>query len=228
MRTKLGPLFLCVVCLACGGKQKAADAPAAETSSGGEGALQRAHAPIPMPQPAVPRDKLRPELQALWERVEKAVGVRPPEPPKEGGNEALQRWVENDFRQWLERRRQAVREVEGDTSWLSNAKADDQGVAAALWGYLYEDTASAIRGAPVPADLAADAELLQIYEKALNEALDPFARRAARAYKACITAFGADEKQPWHDWARYCDERGEEVVRVYRLDQPAPDKTSQP
>ncbi|MBW2630141.1 MAG: hypothetical protein JRE45_21390, partial [Deltaproteobacteria bacterium] len=91
-----------------------------------------------------------------------------------------------------------------------------------LFGYMYEDLASSIRGAPVPDDIAQDKELLEIYTGALTEHLTPFAELSARAYYACLALFIKLDDPQWGEWAYYCDERGSEVVDTFKLEPPEP------
>lgn len=186
------------------------------------------HPPVPVPQPAVPRQRLHLALQRVWADVEAAVAVRPPLPPEQSDATTLRGWAEGPFTQWLGLRQKAVSQVEMDADWLMRAEKHEKVVAAALLGYLYEDTASAIRGAPVPAHIAGDAELLGIYQETLQKLLQPLARRAARAYAGCLQARypvrNAEEidaaslaADPWREWLLYCDQHGEDTVRVFKL-----------
>lgn len=178
----------------------------------------RATTPVPVPQPAVPREELGSELQQVWEAVETAVAIRPPEPPTDSGEEALQAWAEGPFLSWLNERRRAMAEANARVSAMSEASPHERGVAAGLLGYMYEDMASGIRGAPVPDAVASDPELLQVYVEALNGALAPYATLSAQAYLVCAQGLvSLGEQSPWFPWAAYCDERGAEVVEVFRL-----------
>ena len=83
-----------------------------------------------------------------------------------------------------------------------------------------EEFVIAFRGAPVPDDIAADPELLQIYIEALTSASEPMARQAAAAFGACartLSPLGPDS--PWVEWAQYCLYRATEVNEVYRLEE---------
>jgi len=91
---------------------------------------------------------------------------------------------------------------------------------------MYEDMAGSIRGAPVPTNIAADAELLEIYTSALNEHITPFAQLSARAYYACVALFIKLDDPQWGEWAYYCDERGSEVVDTFELTPPEPPDVS--
>jgi hypothetical protein len=98
----------------------------------------------------------------------------------------------------------------------------ERGIGTALFGYMYEDMAGSIRGAPVPETIAKDAELLEIYTSALTEHITPFAELSARAYYACLALFVKLNDPQWGEWAYYCDERGSEVVDTFELEPPEP------
>jgi hypothetical protein len=93
----------------------------------------------------------------------------------------------------------------------------ERSVHAALFGYMYEDTAAGIRGAPVPEDIAGDPELLEIYVQTLDEALHPFAQRALESYAYCATTLAGLGETPWISWASYCLDRGRDVGEVFEL-----------
>ena len=184
--------------------------------------------PVPVPQPAVAREQMGEDLQRVWMRTERAVEVSPPPPPTEATVEEVQAWAEGAFTDWMRERRAAVGEAEDDTSFLVSAEPYERGVTAALFGYMYEDTAASMRGAPVPAEIAADEELLDIYVETLSEALLPYAQTAAEAYATCAATFMELGDEAWAEWAGYCANRAREIVEVYELEVQAPDQAPGP
>ena len=201
--------------VSCAGRQHAPEAPSAVV------------APIPVPQPVYPREHLSTEMQILWGRVEDAVSVRPPSPPTESNEEAIRQWAEGPFKEWLIRRQAATDRALSATYPLRQRPAYERGMGTALFGYMYEDWASSIRGAPVPEDIAEDEGLLQIYSSALDEHLTPLAELSARAYYACVALFVKYGDSQWVDWADYCDQRGAEVVETFKLEPPEPEETNE-
>jgi hypothetical protein len=178
--------------------------------------------PIPIPQPVYPRAELSNDLQELWSRVEEAVAVRPPQPPDGATAEVIECWAYGAYRDWLLQRRAATDRALAATHALRTHPLFERGVGTALFGYMYEDLASSIRGAPVPDNIAEDKELLEIYTGALTEHLTPFAELSARAYYACLALFIKLDDPQWGEWAYYCDQRGSEVVDTFKLDPPEP------
>ena len=187
-----------------------------------DGSQEVVVSPIPVPQPVYPREELSADLQELWQRVEEAVAVRPPEPPEGGSEEAIEAWAEGSFRQWLLQRQAATDRALAATSALRTHPLFERGIGTALFGYMYEDMAGSIRGAPVPESIATDQELLDIYTDALTEHIMPFAELSARAYYACLALFVKLEDPQWGEWAYYCDQRGAEVVDTFELAPPEP------
>ncbi len=178
--------------------------------------------PIPVPQPVYPRAELSTDLQELWTRVEEAVAVRPPQPPDGATAEVIEGWAEGAFRDWLVQRQVATDRALAATHALRTHPLFERGIGTALFGYMYEDLAGSIRGAPVPEDIAEDKELLEIYTGALTEHLTPFAELSARAYYACLALFIKLDDPQWGEWAYYCNQRGSEVVDTFELEPPEP------
>ncbi len=178
--------------------------------------------PIPVPQPVYPRAELSNDLQELWSRVEEAVAVRPPQPPDDATAEVIESWAEGAFRDWLLQRQAATDRALAATHALRTHPLFERGIGTALFGYMYEDMAGSIRGAPVPENIAQDKELLEIYTGALTEHLTPFAELSAKAYYACMALFIKLDDPQWGEWAYYCDQRGSEVVDTFKLEPPEP------
>jgi hypothetical protein len=178
--------------------------------------------PIPVPQPVYPRAELSNDLQELWSRVEEAVAVRPPQPPDDATAEVIESWAEGAFRDWLLQRQAATDRALAATHALRTHPLFERGIGTALFGYMYEDMAGSIRGAPVPENIARDKELLEIYTGALTEHLTPFAELSAKAYYACMALFIKLDDPQWGEWAYYCDQRGAEVVDTFKLEPPEP------
>lgn len=178
--------------------------------------------PIPVPQPVYPRAELSNDLQELWSRVEEAVAVRPPQPPDDATAEVIESWAEGAFRDWLLQRQAATDRALAATHALRTHPLFERGIGTALFGYMYEDMAGSIRGAPVPENIAQDKELLEIYTGALTEHLTPFAELSAKAYYACMALFIKLDDPQWGEWAYYCDQRGAEVVDTFKLEPPEP------
>jgi hypothetical protein len=187
-----------------------------------DGAQEVVVSPIPVPQPVYAREELSHDLQELWKRVEEAVAVRPPEPPEEASSDAIHEWAEGAFRDWLLQRQAATDRALAATPALRTHPLFERGIGTALFGYMYEDMAGSIRGAPVPEPIAEDKELLNIYTDALTEHITPFAELSAKAYYACLALFVKLDDPQWGDWAFYCDERGAEVVDTFKLEPPEP------
>lgn len=216
------------LCVACGGSPAAetTEPPAPVPTTGGElpppdepdePPIVRTTTPVPVPLPPTPREQLSEPLQLLWDRTERAIEVRPPEPPSEGTFEAVEAWAAGPFVEWLQARRAAVAEAEDDVAFLGEAAPPERAVAATLFGYMYEDTAAGMRGSPVPEAVAADPDLLAAYVEALDEALLPYAQSAAEAYATCATTLDRHGDPGWVEWFQYCADRGRELIEVYEL-----------
>ncbi len=191
------------------------------------GPPQSFSAPIPVPQPATERTKLSPELQTLWERIEHAVGVRPPQPPEDADKDTIHEWAEGPFKDWLTRRRVATDYALQATFAMRTHPEYERGVGTALFAYMYEDIVGSIRGAPVPDHIAEDEGLLNIYLNALTELLEPYARLSAQAYYACVAIFAHHGDVSWWEWVTFCDQRGGEVVETYNLVPPEPEEDAE-
>lgn len=168
------------------------------------------------------------ELQLLWGRVEEAVAVQPPDPPELNTLEAIDAWAQGPFEHWLLVRQAATDRALQAALALRQRPLFERAIGTALFGYMYEDLASGIRGAPVPDSIAEDPGLLEIYSSALDRHLMPFAQLSARAYYSCLALFSKLGDVAWTEWAAYCDERGAEVVETFRLEPPEPSAPAEP
>lgn len=217
-------LLSSLILIGCGGSSAAGSdgtsGSANDTTSGGETEQPRTlytTTPVPVPQPAVARDRLSQPVQSTWLEIEQAIAVRPPEPPAASDGEALNAWYRDAFGPWLTARLDARTRAEGHAAELEGAAPFERGVAAGLVGYFQEQTMFEVRGAPIPDSIASDAELLAVYTRSLDESLAPMALRAVEAFRFCMGAFDelAEGLAPWQEWRDWCQDRGEEIVRVY-------------
>ncbi|MFN7701983.1 MAG: hypothetical protein ACK6CU_27140 [Deltaproteobacteria bacterium] len=221
--------LLALLAVGCGGRATSnpdssraigqTDAAADETGGGEAPPSLVRTTPVAVPQPAIAREQLAPPTQEIWLEVERAVALRPPEPPAATEEDVLNRWYQTEFTVWLGQRVESAQRAEGHAGGLEGAPPWDRGVAAGVLGYLHEQTAAEARGAPIPPSVAADAELLGVYARALDGALMPLVRRSLEGYRFCVAAFdelaGASEEPAWREWREFCEDRGEELVRVY-------------
>ena len=105
---------------------------------------------MPVPQPAVAREEMSEPLQGVWTQIEETVAIRPPDPPEEATREAVQAWSEGPFTEWLDQRREHMRQVIQTSEGVEDSPPFERAVSAALMGYAMEDLAADVRGAPIP------------------------------------------------------------------------------
>lgn len=223
-RTALVTSLLALSLAACGGgAQRATTAPAGSTSGGEATDAEVSHpirttTPIPFPQPAIAREQMSPELQRVWELVEVAVAIRPPEPPTDHSLDGVNAWAQGPFSEWLARRAQASNEAQEAITPLEEAPPHERGVAAGLLGYLYETTCADVRGAPIPDPIASDPALLGTYDRAMHDGLLPYARVSVQAYRFCGAAFEEANSEQWGEWSNYCSDRAGDVADVFSIE----------
>ncbi|MCA9578223.1 MAG: hypothetical protein R3B40_21090 [Polyangiales bacterium] len=173
---------------------------------------------IPVPSSGTPRHQLSAELQQLWAKVEEASAMTPPEFEGEATMDAVTAWTDAEFSPWAQARIDATLAIV-DSARVFTPNTPEAGVAGALVGYSLEEFVIAFRGAPVPVEVAADPELLEVFLNSLTEASQPIALQAGSAYGVCArTLAPLGPESVWVEWAQYCLFRAEEVNEVYRLD----------
>ena len=219
--------MLAFVAVGCGGStESTVEGAGPEATTGGElegtaavePLVRRTTTPIPVPQPVTPREELSEPLQQLWTRVEEAVEIRPPEPPSDATEEAIDAWAVGPFTEWFRARMAADASVADLVATLGDDTAEARVLAATLYAYMNEDLASGLRGAPIPADIAAEPELLAIYIHTLDTLLRPVALESAKAYAVCVgLVVEMGEESPHLPWGLYCQQHGAEVVEVFEL-----------
>ena len=223
-------LFLIAALLTACGSGTTDDAteldPDTSGTSGGEDVATveiplRVTTPVPVPQPAVPREEMSEALQQLWTQVEETVGMRPPDGPTEATQEAVQAWADGPFSTWIQERRAAMSGALSTSEDVPEDPPHERAVASALMGYALEDFAADVRGSPVPSDIAHDPELLGIYVSSLREVLRPLAVEAVVSYAYCQRRLaGLGDESPWLPWRAYCVQRGREMIEVFELRPP--------
>jgi len=221
--TKPRILVTALVLAACGGGASSTTTTTTTTTTTGGEVRAEAHpirttTPIPVPQPAIAREQMSPELQRVWELVETAVAIRPPDPPTDHSTEGVNAWSQGPFATWLGLRAAASSEAQDALMPLEEAPAHERGVAAGLLGYLYETTCADVRGAPIPDPIASDAELLRVYDSAMHDALLPYARTSVQAYRFCSAAFAETNDVAWTTWSDYCGDRAGDVAEVFAIE----------
>jgi len=186
----------------------------------------RSTVPVPVPQPAVPREELSGELQAVWTQVEEEVARQRPDAPEENTIAAVQAWTDGPFRAWLEARRAGLEQTRDLLEAIPAEPRHERALGLALWAYAFEDLGAQVAGAPVAQRVAEDQELLDIYVASLNAATIPIGERAIELYADCQRRLAAlGDESPWLPWRAYCVQRGQEVIGGYGL---APATASHP
>lgn len=181
---------------------------------------RRATSPIPVPLPAIPRDQLSAELQALWDRTEESVAHDLVPPPESAEPEVYAEWQRTVLREWVAGRMQALGRVDEAAAPLQ-AGTVEYGVGGGLVGYAYEDFVAALRSSPLPRHIEEDRELFAVYWSALSEQTALIARRSTAGYGACARTFAElGAESPWVEWGRYCLARSVEVTEVYGVSAP--------
>ena len=138
----------------------------------------------------------------------------------------MRAWSEGPFTEWMRDRITRIEAASTASLDLEGAPAHERGIAAGVLAYALEVTAAEARAAPIPDDIAADAELLAAYVEALDGVLVPFAARAAEAFLFCAAAFDETGDAAWSEWRAYCADRNADIVESYRLGDGSPRPTN--
>jgi len=186
-----------------GGERTATNAPAP---------LSTGPAPLPVPRTPVPRGAMTPALQGLWTRIEELLAAPPPAPP-EGAD--VTAWVRDALGPWMQERAAEIGATGQRLEELASAPPYEQAVGAALYGTLVEDFLADVRGAPVPPEVSADAELLAIYRGSLDGSLRGIAEQAAVAFELCATKLDQLGDPAWGEWRAFCFESAEGLAETY-------------
>lgn len=200
---------------------------ASATSSGGEGdssgtetctaepARQAAPTVLAIPLPGIERSSLRSELQQLWEGVDRAVAMTPPDPPVTGDQAQIDAWASGPFTDWIRARVQVTRQAETTAARLAEPTPVERGLALALIAIAYQDMAIAARGMPVPEQIASDSQLLALYAETIDRALLPIAQYAALGFEGCATVFTQADDGAWQEWPRFCSGQLQDLREVF-------------
>jgi TolA-binding protein len=100
----------------------------------------------------------------------------------------VQRWAENDFRQWLNQKREALVRAESAYNLIAQLEIPQWEIAAAARvGEMYRSFMEQIREAPIPEEIENDDELYAIYVGALEDAARPLQVQAMDKFEFCLT-----------------------------------------
>jgi hypothetical protein len=155
---------------------------------------------------------MTPALQGLWTHIEELLAAPPPAPP-EGAD--VTAWVRDALGPWMQERAAEIGATGQRLEELASAPPYEQAVGAALYGTLVEDFLADVRGAPVPPEVSADAELLAIYRGSLDGSLRGIAEQAAVAFELCATKLDQLGDPAWGEWRAFCFESAEGLAETY-------------
>jgi hypothetical protein len=177
-------------------------------------------APPPPPLPAFGGRALFPSDALIdgWHRVVRAPIDHPaPLPPASMTMDAVQRWSEREFAQWIRARREAVTAAETVLNGLAEGPPHERGIAAALVSRLYDDFLHDLTGnIAIPAEVANDPDLLRIYSDAVHTTSTQLLERAADTAAYCARTFEGAPDGWWTPWAEYCRARSAVLARAPR------------
>lgn len=170
---------------------------------------------IAVPVTGVPRADLRPELQELFVRVENLTHVEPPPIPEASTEDAIGSYISGPFQTWTATRVAALRELSALAGTFGSLEPVERAFAVALVAYAYEDTATSIRGMPLPAWLEGDPELMRTFQDTIDGAIVPIAELSATAYDGCVNLFTQAADPAWSEWPGFCQTRLDDLREVF-------------
>ncbi len=129
--------------------------------------------------------------------------------------ERVNRWAQNEFKEWVERKMAALRAAEEEYNKIAALSVTvREGLppltsppwmiaAAARIGQMYRKFVDAFREAPVPEEIDNDPELRDIYVGALDEQSEPLQRQAIDKFEFCLRT--ATNVRWFNEWSRTCE-----------------------
>ncbi len=127
----------------------------------------------------------------------------------------VNRWAQNEFREWIGEKMTALRAAEAEYNKIAELSVTvREGVpplqspawmiaSAARVGQMYRQFVDDFRDAPVPEEIENDPELFDIYVGALDEQSEPLQRQAIDKFEFCLTT--ATNVRWFNEWSRTCE-----------------------
>lgn len=158
---------------------------------------------------ALPRMPLEvtPETEPLadgWAASVAALTMPTPRPPT-GEDWEVESWADGPFRDWMERRTDAVQDAQRALREAREGPREQSVVASMLLGLVYSRFALDLRGIEVPAVFAGDSVRAEAFRNALSSAAHPLWLRALDAFGSCSSVAGAAPAHSLDRWRERCD-----------------------
>jgi hypothetical protein len=135
-----------------------------------------------------------------------------PKPPTGRTASELEAWSESTFARWLEHKHRSVDAARRQLDIAAAQSLEQQIMAGALVGLVYEDVVRVMLELPIPSELDREPEIAALYRELLDEQAEPFVVQARLAYEAC--SVNASQISDMQHWAEFCGVRGERLPAV--------------
>jgi hypothetical protein len=156
--------------------------------------------------PALPEDVTEegPPLADGLARAAESFSLARPALDAAADDDALQRWVENDFSAWVRARAEALRIARSALEPAERGEIGEYVVASAVIGVLYARFAELITTIPPPSGLTDPGDRLRFRDALLQTAASVW-DRAADALGGCAAATVRSGDSSLDRWQRFCD-----------------------
>lgn len=180
---------------------------------------------------ALPRMPLEvtPESEPLadgWSAAVAAITMPTPVPPV-GDDWEVESWADGPFRDWMERRTDAVQDAQRALRAAREGPREQSVVASMLLGLVYSRFALDLRGIQVPAVFADDPVRAEAFRNALSTAAHPLWLRALDAFGSCSSVAGGAPAHSLDRWRERCDAEIRFVSEMLPDDPPDPEPAPQ-
>ncbi|MDW8247002.1 MAG: hypothetical protein RMJ84_10535 [Sandaracinaceae bacterium] len=162
-----------------------------------------------LPDLDIDRKELSPRMRGAMEIAAASFQRPAPPPPEDRAADAISRWSQGPFHEWLQWKTQVVVSARRELDLAAEENHRQRILSGALVGMMYEDLARTLLKVPMPEDLDDEPEVRAAFENVRKEEARPFLEFSQAAYRAC--AANAKQLPGMRQFVDFCQGRLERL-----------------
>lgn len=155
------------------------------------------------------REEFSEAMRFAWLLTEESFELVRPALPAGDSSDAIERWSTGPLQNWLSQKNHLVEAARAELNRAAEENRQQQVLAGALVGLMYEDVARVLLDVPLPREFRGEPpEIQEAFHYVVEAQAAPYLAHARRAYRACAINGARVDMRPW---AVYCSARRESL-----------------